>query len=107
MGCQRFTGGLLAGMLLSLPVLADPLDPVRQQQLRHLLRQDCGSCHGMTLQGGLGPDLQPERMARIPKEYLFAVIAKGVPDTPMPPWESLLSTEEIRWLVQQLQQGAP
>ena len=27
----------------------------RQEELIYRLRQDCGSCHGMTLKGGLGP----------------------------------------------------
>jgi len=32
----------------------------RQTELLYLLKQDCGSCHGMTLQGGLGSSLLPE-----------------------------------------------
>ena len=38
----------------------------RQAQLRDLLHQDCGSCHGMTLRGGLGGG-NPEL---IEQEYL-------------------------------------
>lgn len=79
--------------------------PERQQQLLHLLKQDCGSCHGMTLKGGLGPDLLSERMAILPREFIVATIAKGRPGTPMPPWENLLSASDIEWLAGQLQQG--
>jgi mono/diheme cytochrome c family protein len=31
------------------------LDTARQAELLHLLKHDCGSCHGMTRKGGLGP----------------------------------------------------
>lgn len=106
MWCKRFTGSLVAVMLISSHALAEP-DVERQQQLLHLLWQDCGSCHGMTLQGGLGPDLLAERMALLPKDYLITIIAKGRPGTPMPPWENLLSQDDIAWLAQRLQQGAP
>ncbi|HAF55336.1 MAG TPA: cytochrome C55X NirC, partial [Thauera sp.] len=32
-------------------------DPQRARELIHIVRQDCGSCHGLTLKGGLGPAL--------------------------------------------------
>ena len=32
-------------------------DPDRAAQLVRMVRQDCGSCHGMRLTGGLGPAL--------------------------------------------------
>ena len=31
----------------------------RARELIHIVRQDCGSCHGLTLAGGLGPALTP------------------------------------------------
>lgn len=108
--CKRSNISLLAGlMLVGAAALAQPVDPPpdadRQQQLLHLLKQDCGSCHGMTLKGGLGPDLLASRMATLPRDYLITTIAKGHPGTPMPPWENLLSAGDIAWLVDQLQQG--
>lgn len=103
---KGFTGYLVAGaMLFSCNVAAANPDATRQQELLHLLKQDCGSCHGMTLQGGLGPDLLAPRMAQLPKQYLVTVIAKGRPGTPMPPWENLLSDGDIAWLAEQLQKG--
>ncbi len=102
-------GRLVAGMVLTaaLVAAADAATPdvARQQQLLHLLKQDCGSCHGMTLKGGLGPDLLADRMASLPRELLVTTIAKGRPGTPMPPWENLLSADDIGWLVDQLQRG--
>jgi cytochrome c55X len=32
----------------------------RIAELSNLLVQDCGSCHGMTMKGGLGPALTPD-----------------------------------------------
>ncbi|MBY0432057.1 MAG: cytochrome C oxidase Cbb3, partial [Rhodospirillales bacterium] len=41
------------------PASAAP-SPARQAALFNLLAQDCGSCHGLTMKGGLGPALLPE-----------------------------------------------
>lgn len=84
---------------------ADLPDVTRQQQLVHLLKQDCGSCHGMTLKGGLGPALLPETLQGKPTEFLISTILLGRPGTAMPPWDAFLSRSEAHWLVLQLQQG--
>jgi cytochrome c55X len=76
--------------------------PERQKQLVHLVRQDCGSCHGMTLQGGLGPALTPEALRDKPVDSLVATIYGGRPGTPMPPWHRFLTEAEATWIVQQL-----
>ena len=77
----------------------------RQQQLMHLLKHDCGSCHGMTLKGGLGPSLLPSALHGKPDELLFVTIREGRPGTPMPPWKSQLSEEDVNWLIKQLRKG--
>lgn len=77
----------------------------RQRELLHLVKQDCGSCHGLTLQGGLGPSLRPESLQDKPLESLVATIHRGRPGTPMPPWERFLSEQEARWLVERLLDG--
>ncbi|MBF0257007.1 MAG: cytochrome c [Gammaproteobacteria bacterium] len=79
--------------------------PARQQELRNLLVQDCGSCHGLSLRGGLGPQLLPEALANKPEEYLVATIIHGRPGTPMPPWQPFLSEDEARWIAQLLKRG--
>ena len=45
-------------------------DPERARELVHIVRQDCGSCHGLTLKGGLGPALTAEALADKPAEGL-------------------------------------
>ena len=94
---------LIAGFL-PVVVLAE-LPAARQQALRHLLAQDCGSCHGLTLQGGLGPALTRAALAGKSPEMLRAVILQGRPGTPMAPWQPFMSEAEAAWLVQQLLEG--
>lgn len=75
-------------------------------QLANLVLQDCGSCHGITLKGGLGPPLRPENLQWLPTEAIAAIIHEGVPGTPMPPWKALLTPAEIDWISRQLKSGA-
>jgi len=77
----------------------------RQHQLIHLLKHDCGSCHGMTLKGGLGPSLLPESLKNKPDELLFLTIREGRKGTPMPPWKSQLSEDDVLWIISQLREG--
>lgn len=71
----------------------------------HLLKQDCGSCHGLTMKGGLGPALLPAALRGKDEGALVSIILDGVPGTPMPPWRFELDDEEAAWLVRQLAQG--
>jgi len=96
--------GLLMVSSVSASAFAEPTAD-RQQELRHLLKHDCGSCHGMTLKGGLGPALLPENLTNKPDEVLKQTIIHGRPPTPMPPWLGILTEEEIEWLVMQLRKG--
>ena len=75
---------------------------VDPQALGNLLLQDCGSCHGMTLKGGLGPALTRDRLAVYDVDTLTSVILEGLPGTAMPPWRELLSAEEARWIAETL-----
>jgi cytochrome c55X len=85
---------------------AEP-DARRRAELVELVRQDCGSCHGLTLKGGLGPSLEPASLAGKDAEALRFVILHGRPGTPMPPWRPFLSEAEARWIVEQLAKGFP
>jgi cytochrome c55X len=77
----------------------------RQQELRNLLVQDCGSCHGLTMRGGLGPALLPTVLEGKSAEYISSVILDGRPGSAMPAWRSLLSPAEARWMADRLLQG--
>jgi cytochrome c55X len=77
----------------------------RQTELMYLLKQDCGSCHGMTLKGGLGPALLPETLNGKPRELLVTTILEGRTGTAMPPWKAMLTQDEAEWITVQLQQG--
>jgi len=79
--------------------------PERKHALRHLLLQDCGSCHGLTLRGGLGPPLTRAALAGRSPRDLRDVILNGRPGTPMPPWKPFMTEAEAAWLVEQLLHG--
>ena len=81
--------------------------PARARELAYLVRQDCGSCHGMTLKGGLGAPLLPEALAGKHEDALAAIILDGMPGTPMPPWRPLLTETEAVWIARALKEGLP
>ncbi|MCP3867635.1 MAG: cytochrome c [Gammaproteobacteria bacterium] len=82
-----------------------PIPPQRQAEIIYLLKHDCGSCHGMRLEGGLGPALTPDRFQLWSTQVLALTILTGRPGTPMPPWRPFLSEREALWLAGQLKQG--
>ena len=97
-----FATGLLGFALAA--GASGPPEP-RRSQLVHMVREDCGSCHGMTLKGGLGPSLLPSALAGKPDDSLEAVILDGRPGTPMPPWRHFMTEDEARWIVDSLKKG--
>lgn len=88
----------------ALPVLAG--QPDDEQELTNFVIQDCGSCHGLTMRGGLGPSLRPDDLALLPEAAIAAIIREGLPGTAMPPWKALLTDDEIDWISEQLKSGA-
>ena len=74
-------------------------------KLANLVRQDCGSCHGLTLKGGLGKPLTSDHLRGWSREQLVGIILDGLPGTAMPPWRALISETDARWIVDRLQQG--
>ncbi|MDW8125502.1 MAG: cytochrome c [Geminicoccaceae bacterium] len=81
------------------------LAPARAAELVHLLRHDCGSCHGLFLKGGLGPPLSPSALAGKDPQALVLTVLEGRAGTPMPPWKGLLDEAEARFLVDLLLAG--
>jgi cytochrome c55X len=83
------------------------LSAERQAELLHLLKHDCGACHGMHMTGGLGPPLRPSTLSAKPETALVDAVLGGRPGTPMPPWRGLLTGDEARWLVRYLRGEKP
>jgi cytochrome c55X len=99
--------GIALSLLLALPAQAGEAIPeARQRELANLLIQDCGSCHGLRLRGGLGPALRPENLSGKSPEYLSAVILAGRVGSAMPAWNAILTPAEARWIADRLLNGA-
>lgn len=103
---ERAVAALVLTALAGTPAVAEPA-PARQAELLYLLRQDCGSCHGLTLKGGLGPALLPQALAGRDAAALVEIVLHGVPGAPMPPWAPELSAADAQWLVARLKEGPP
>jgi len=97
----------LLALLFSSPLLAIEPSISRQAEIRNLLKHDCGSCHGLSLKGGLGPALLAERLRALPDDFLVETIQKGRKGTAMPPWQPFLNIEETNWLVRTLLKQQP
>lgn len=95
--------------LLAASVGASAADPGADRigELLHLIRHDCGACHGLTLAGGLGPALLPQALREKPAEGLARTILDGRPGTAMPPWNAFVDEAEARWIVDMLIKGMP
>lgn len=91
-------------LCISTQALANEPSSERQAELQNMLKHDCGSCHGLTLKGGLGPSLLAEDLINKSGDYLVEVIQNGRKGTAMPPWKPFISEQETRWLVQNLLQ---
>jgi len=97
----------LVSVMTAFPVTAadQPANPSRRAEIVNMVRQDCGSCHGMTLRGGLGPSLEARALADKDAGQLQFVILNGRRGTPMPPWKDFLTETEVAWVVDMLMQG--
>lgn len=96
----------VAGLLM-LAGIADAAQATDPARLVPLVRQDCGSCHGLTLKGGLGRPLLPADLTSFDREALAGVILDGIPGTAMPPWRGLLTEDDARWIAGKLKEGFP
>lgn len=99
--------GLTWGDSVAEGVMALAPTPARQAELLSLVRQDCGSCHGLRLEGGLGLPLTPQALREKPPEALKETILNGRNGTAMPPWNPFLTEAEAGWIVQLLLKGLP
>ncbi len=92
---------LLALCLTVMPAEAE-VPPDRARALEHMVSQDCGSCHGLTLKGGLGRPLTREALVHADPDGLALIILDGIPGTAMPPWRPLLTEDEALWIASYL-----
>ncbi len=92
----------LATLTVSGSSQAEGISAPRADELEHMLIQDCGSCHGLTMKGGLGSPLTPEALDGADADTLAFIILEGVPDTAMPAWRPLLSDNEALWIAKYL-----
>lgn len=74
-------------------------------RLADLVVQECGSCHGLTLKGGLGRPLTREALDNFPADVVRDIILDGLPGTPMPPWRPLMSPQEAEAIADMLKRG--
>ena len=92
----------MIALFLSAGAIADEPSEERQQELRNMLKHDCGSCHGLTLKGGLGPSLLADSLDNKSDDFLVQTILYGRKDTAMPPWKPFMTSQEALWLVHKL-----
>jgi DNA-binding beta-propeller fold protein YncE/cytochrome c553 len=69
-------------------------------------RRYCAICHGAKRYGDYAPPLIPEFLKRQKDHVLKRVIAKGLPSTQMPPFEQMLTDEEINSVITYIRQPA-
>lgn len=93
---------LIIALVFSSSAIASEPSPQRQQELQNMLKHDCGSCHGLTLKGGLGPSLLPDALKHKTDDFLVQTIREGRKGTAMPPWKPFMTEQETLWLVQKL-----
>ncbi|MFQ5795544.1 MAG: cytochrome D1 domain-containing protein [Candidatus Bipolaricaulia bacterium] len=108
----RILSLLVMGVLVTLLIAYDGVTPtvapatvsaadepiVRGKPVSAFFLDSCAGCHGTDRRGATGPALLPQRLTQ-PDYYYFDVIKNGKPGTVMPPWDGLLSDDEINALV--------
>jgi cytochrome c55X len=85
--------------------IAAPAAAEDGKRLEHMVQQDCGSCHGLTMKGGLGRPLTQEALDGLDPQTIASIILDGVPGTAMPPWRPLLREDEALWIANYLKKG--
>jgi glucose/arabinose dehydrogenase len=72
----------------------------RPGKVNETYAENCASCHGEKLEGGLAPSmLDDDWVHGGDDDSLARSIRDGFPESGMPPWSGLLSEEEVRALV--------
>lgn len=103
----RYLALVLAVGLCTGPAWGQGLSVQRQAELTELVRNDCGSCHGMTMKGGLGAPLVAQSLQDMDDQALIDTILDGRQGTPMPPWRGMLDEADARFIVRHLKGKTP
>ncbi len=64
-----------------------------------LYKTHCSECHGVDRLGGQGPALLPENLHRLHRNKALKTVSEGRAATQMPPFNALLSPQQIEALV--------
>ncbi|NOH12718.1 MAG: c-type cytochrome [Chloroflexi bacterium] len=83
---------------------AEELSTERIHRGQDFYEEQCGACHGVEGEGGLGPALNDRQLLKNTlNDVFFSVIRSGVPNTQMPAWSvdfgGPLTDEDIRDVV--------
>jgi cytochrome c55X len=92
----------LAATLAAIPALAG-----EGSSLERMVIQDCGSCHGLTMKGGLGRPLTPHALQHFDEAAIANIILDGIPGTAMPKWRPLLNEDQAMWMAHYLKSRTP
>lgn len=94
---KPFAFALLASLTI-LPLSAQ--NRIGSGEIKDLYLLNCAACHGQNMEGGQGASLiDDEWIHGDSDEAIAAVIREGVTGTPMIPWKTTLSEEQIRALI--------
>jgi glucose/arabinose dehydrogenase len=85
---------------LLLTALTAQAQQFRQGAIADVYLQNCASCHGDRMQGGLAPTMQDEEWLTGGDDASLArAIREGIPERAMPAWGDHFTEEEIRAMV--------
>lgn len=86
--------------LLTVTGITSAQNRIGKGEVKELYDQHCASCHGFELEGAQSESfLDDEWIHGSSDAEITKVIRDGVPDTDMPPWKAVLSSQQIRSLV--------
>jgi len=97
---------LFAALLSASGASATDYTALSGDRLAEFVRQDCGSCHGLTMKGGLGRPLTADRLTHFDVESIRDIVIDGIPGTAMPPWAGILTDEQADWIARRLKEGS-
>jgi glucose/arabinose dehydrogenase len=91
---------LVVILTMIIPLLALGQSKIGTGSIMELYTQNCASCHGQNMEGGLGSSLIDDIWKYGGSdEEIAKVVRDGVPEMGMVPWKDVLADDQIRALV--------